>query len=636
MVGPRLSKLLHERSPERSWERDLDVVVIPRHDTLETMQLRVYRAIAEGLIETVGEYNLVRAELMESKRQEVEAITTPVTEFLRERGVSQIEYTHYSPSITATVSADDVAALKASGFLQLIDLNRSETLAGATLNGEEKSQVYQTYQYWDEQTDGENGDWHDTFWPGNDVTFAVMDYDGFRDTHKAFNDTSFSSSRIRGKWSCTSFLCAPLGVNDYIGPHGTATLGAIFDDWRDNQISGTTNLEEEQRSAPAGESRGYLYKPWQEAPAYRRTYDHAASRNPKPNIFVSSQGFPISGCNGTDASDVNADEALYENGVAFFTLAGNHGALGSTSKCSVWDPGASIGAFTVGGYDDPASDTVCDWRTRGPAPESSWGGSEMVHSEGRFRSVIDIMGAYRANGTAATANDTAWGAFSGTSHATPSVASAALAFIDNYKQNLSDYIDNPGSLYTWMLLMGDRANRYGWKNVAKYDHRTGAGQLKMRSLSAAGLDAPAIIYNYEVCVGDGQTVKLDIGGYLSSDFESITATAWWYDSNFHSSACASNTACVDDIDLRLYDESGPTLLRSSADGYDNKERVYYKDMGGRDLELWLVGSDVTSDSEGCGTNSMRVFVSVLAEDDDRDDTDGPTYNTSTCEGVEPQ
>ena len=56
------------------------------------------------------------------------------------------------------------------------------------------------------------------------------------------------------------------------------------------------------------------------------------------------------------------------------------------------------------------------------------------------------------------------------------------------------------------------------------------------------------------------------------------------------------------------------------------------------VELRLTGWNITSDGEGCGTNSMRVWVTALIEDDDRDDGDGPGYvtvGTNACEGVKP-
>lgn len=94
---------------------------------------------------------------------------------------------------------------------------------------------------------------------------------------------------------------------------------------------------------------------------------------------------------------------------------------------------------------------------------------------------------------------------------------------------------------------------------------------------------------------------------------------------------------MDNVDLYLRKTDG-TLLRASQHFFDNKERVFYNDVGGMAVELRLTGWNITSDGEGCGTNSMRVWVTALIEDDDRDDGDGPGYvtvGTNACEGVKP-
>jgi hypothetical protein len=227
--------------------------------------------------------------------------------------------------------------------------------------------------------------------------------------------------------------------------------------------------------------------------------------------------------------------------------------------------------------------------------------------------------------------DTDVAAGCGTSLATPSVASAAVAFIDmmkNYRG--SNSVDDPGYLYAWMLNAGDRGQAgTSTKKTALFDHRMGAGRTNVRFVGNPGLDTPWWWYQYELCVDDATTVTLTLNGgsALSSDADSIRATAWWYDRRIEAGTQ------IDDIDLRLKKTDG-TLLISSLSAYDNKERVYYGSPGSKALKLEVVGTDVTSDGEGCGTNSMRVWVTILIEDDDRDDGDGPDFDPFTCEGVD--
>ena len=193
----------------------------------------------------------------------------------------------------------------------------------------------------------------------------------------------------------------------------------------------------------------------------------------------------------------------------------------------------------------------------------------------------------------------------------------------------TNFIDDPGVLYAWMLNMGDRRNQSGGKMSSRYDHRSGAGNIKMRFLAGAGMDSPWYYYHYELCIDDNEVYTIPIrgGSTLPGDVDSLRATAWWYDRRIE------NGVQIDDIDLRLQ-TTGGSLLRSSYDSYDNKERVFYRDVGGKAVELQVRGYDVTSDNEGCGSNSMRVFVTILIEDDDRDDGNGPDYDADTCVGVE--
>lgn len=270
---------------------------------------------------------------------------------------------------------------------------------------------------------------------------------------------------------------------------------------------------------------------------------------------------------------------------------------------------------------------------------SSWGGSLTSAGEGRRRSIIDITGAYCQARRPVHTSDTAFGTFCGTSAATPSVAGAAITLIDNYKTNFSNFIDDPGGLFTWMLMMGDRSSSGQADNTGldgklwgRFDHRFGAGKLRMRMLNSAGMDAPYYIYNGWTCVDDGEIyiVPMNEGQTLSADVDSAKAVIWWYDRRMQN----ASSQAIDNIDLRLSTTTGMTL-QSSTDPYDNKERVYYRDVGGHAIQLEIIGQSVTADNAGCGSNSMKVYFAILVEDDDRDDADGPSWEPVTCEGVEP-
>jgi hypothetical protein len=211
-----------------------------------------------------------------------------------------------------------------------------------------------------------------------------------------------------------------------------------------------------------------------------------------------------------------------------------------------------------------------------------------------------------------------------------------------YKNVISNFLNNnPASLSTNLLLMGDRTasdvvpDPYPppfWKRTNMFDQRFGAGRLRMRMPNAAGLDYPSWYFNGWTCIDHQEvyTYTLNGGNALSEDMDTLKAVVWWYDRRHETGTQ------IDNIDLVLKETNG-NVLRSSASPYDNKERVYYYDIGGKAVKLEISGTSVTADDEGCGTNSMKVYFVVMAEDADRDDPDGlPSYSPTTCVGVEPE
>ena len=142
----------------------------------------------------------------------------------------------------------------------------------------------------------------------------------------------------------------------------------------------------------------------------------------------------------------------------------------------------------------------------------------------------------------------------------------------------------------------------------------------MRRYDSKGMDGPWAFKNGVTCVGNGESVEIPInnGTVLPSDVDDVKAVIWWYDKRHES----SNS--LDDIDLELW--SGSNRVAFSNDDYDNKERVYNAFMGGTVAKLEIVGQNVTSDVAGCGANKMKVWWAWFYEDDDRDDSDGPSLS----------
>ncbi len=594
-----------------------------------TITQRINRAIAEGAIATQADREVVRQAELAALAEEVADALRPLAEEIRELG-AEITYTcQYAPCLTAHLTPEQVVELARRSDIQRMGVLEDST--PDSLNGQEKAEVYQTRLFWDEvfedggyyyNYDGNNGN-------TTDIRVAVLDDEGFRTTHVAFKEGSGSGSRIHRMFDCRTPPCSQVSSFSGISDHGTAVLGTVLGDYRDGQDPAvTTTAAREQRSASGGEAKAYIYWAQRQQGDQQAVYDSIAVQSPAPHLLVSSNsvGTP-SDCSGEDALAVGAD-GVYESGIAYFKSA-NQNNGGSSGNCTVGRPGEAIGVFTVNGFDDPGG-SVCAMKSAPIHASTNWGGSTTNYSEGKYRSIIDITGSYQGSGVPWWTSDTATATFVGTSHANPSVASAAINLIDQMKNfRNTNFIDDPGVLYAWMLNMGDRRDQSGGKKTSRYDHRTGAGNLKMRFVGGPGMDSPWYYYHYELCIDDGEvyTIPINGGNVLPDDVDSFRAVAWWYDRRIESGVQ------IDDIDLHLRGTGG-TLLRGSSDRYDNKERVWYSDVGNKAIKLEVRGYDVTSDVEGCGSNSMRVYVTVMIEDNDRDDGDGPDYNAATCEGVE--
>jgi hypothetical protein len=227
----------------------------------------------------------------------------------------------------------------------------------------------------------------------------------------------------------------------------------------------------------------------------------------------------------------------------------------------------------------------------------------------------------------------------GTSLAAPVVAGAAALHIDRHRDDHGS-IPDPGSVYVNLLLMGDRQAASGYRTT-RFDGLWGAGRLQTRYFNDAGMDAPAFRASGSVCVDHAEDFILpidpDANGVprpIPSDADYLKAALWWYD---HRHGDAPSSYTVDNIDLRLQRDTGypgaavwsdVAGATSNAAAKENKEFLFQlstaSTLDDRPARLRIKGTNVTSDDEGCGTNSMLVYWAYFYEDSDRDDANGPS------------
>lgn len=521
--------------------------------------------------------------------------------------------------MSVLLDAAHVQSIAEMAVVASVNMNSPGT-RDAEIVGTQVLQGSQIKQFVDAGYDGE-------FAANTDVPFAVIEFDDYRDEHFLFRDTSTNGARILSRTTCTSASCTSLlnfpnpSTSVFTNAHATIDLGIIMGDLRDGQDPGqVTPVARVDRSGYAGEAWGHLYKTTASAGGMQRALDDVLTVAPIVRVVNMSLSAYSDDPKCTGQTPLNRDlNDMFELGTLVFKSAGNSGHA-SASDCTIGSPGAAIGAFTVGAHGNSEIGTEGDVRGAKIFGSSARGGAG---DEGALRSIVDLTAfGYRSLLPWIAANDSYLTIAGGTSFATPTVTAAAINFIDFYKRaNNSNFVDNPGVLFANMLLMGDRQGESG-KLSTGFDALFGAGRMKMRLATAAGMDAPALWKTGWACVGDGAvfTVPVNSGAKLSAAVNDFKAVLFWYDRRHETGAA------IDDLDLELHTVGGTTPLKSSADQWDNKERVYHSAIGGQAVELRIVGYNVTADVEGCGNNSQLVYYAYFYEDDARDDPEGPTSN----------
>ncbi|XXT22777.1 S8 family serine peptidase [Sorangium sp. So ce429] len=569
----------------------------------------IERAVAYGEIETTADYRAKRAELLARRRYEIAAAQAPVIEALRALGGKVTYRCEHLQCLTVRMPLAAVRSLSQRPEIARMDLDAEEA-PDADINGTLVLSGTQLAQFVNAGWDGER-----TEGSSDDVRVAIIEQAGPDDEHPGYReDSSSRSTRISSRYECTSSGCAAVSNFTIESNHATLVSGIVMGDLRDGQASGLTASQRVAYSGYAGEARAYMYGNGGLNRGTRMAFDHMIGLEHPPSIVNYSGGSAADdpSCLGESALSRDAND-LYENGILLVKTAGNT-EHSSVSDCTVGSPGSAIGVFTVGGHGNSYYGTETNVRSGEVFSYTSRGGASL--SEGKNRSIVDVTAyACRMNLFDMSLGYSA--PVCGTSISAPTVTAGAINFIDYYKDSHSALIGEPGMLYTHLLLMGDRQGESG-KITHGYDNLWGAGRLKMRRLDAAGMDSPYGWQAARVCIDDGEvyTIPIKSGNVLSGRVDDVKAVVYWYDRRHETGGA------IDDVDLRLLTAAG-TPLRESLDDHDNKERVYASGVGGKALKLEIIGTRVTSDDEGCGTNSMRVYLGYIYEDRNRDDADGP-------------
>lgn len=640
-VNPDLEAAIAGLPPEQP----VRLVASLRDANLLSVQTRLDREIAEGVVGTSAEWAAAHDRIVQEQADANARVVAAAAEsFVAAGGTIRFACANL-PCLVADVPAGSVQALARRSDVVQLDVERMPTPDGMT--GTEIRNGAQLRQFLDSPYDFD-GNGVDESWEGDNVNVAIIESGGFID-HDGYREAGGYSFRYgtgtnsTGKWLCDDDGCE--SVDSFPDPsnHASGAAGLLMGDLGDGQLASVQGAAQEQGSGYSPESRAHFYD-FETSLGAVATLDHiagltASQRIPElvSNSWSLSEGVKCVG-NGQFSQAANR---LYRDGVAIFKSAGNSG--GSATDCRVGAPGAAVGVFTVGAHmslpadQQPAADarTV---RTAGIYESgdlrSAWGGNA---NEGQNRSLVSITApGTRTNLFNSSGSLSNGGIICCTSHATPTAAASAASFIDFYRAGPGGhFIDDPGVLYSNMLLMGDRQGSSQSRLSSKFDHRWGSGRLRMRKFDADGLDAPSTYANAWTCVSDQEVYSFPVNGgaALNGDVDAFKATAYWFDYRHDGTDGSGNAGRVADVDMEVVNSGGLTL-RGDYDAADNKARVFVDDVGGQTIKLQLRGFDVEGHTDPvCGQNSIRVFFALFAEDSDRE---SPTYDQGTGMGVYPE
>jgi hypothetical protein len=627
-------------------------IVLRRPSKSLTGELR--RHIARGAIQSVDDLHVQAEQIKLARAVEVRTKVGAVADAIVSLGGTPGYRCQNGYCLHASLPATLVDRVAALADVQRISQAQALEPESGGGDAEDRSEIVQINQFLDDGYDGEQ----DPSTRTDDIWFAVIENDDYDDEHPGWDkdDQVPPFSRVGSGHTCTNGMgCVTTGNFATPNPanwwerHPTQVSALIFANFMEGQGNPAAP---ERHSGFARNAIGRLFLATTSS-AWDEAFDVITDPlGPYEHVVNMSQG--VDGdCNGDDPASSAANQ-LYEDGTLLIKSAGNDSFdPNDPDVCTVTEPGAAIGVFTVAGLNSSLG-TLTAQRSAGiwwssNTSGSSVGGSESTPADGQGRTIVDLAAHSNVAYVPRPVSEYS-SASSGTSFAAPQVTGAAINFIDYFQDVHFNLEYEPGYLFTNLLLMGDRVACSDLAGACtetelstRFDRRFGAGRARFRRFDGPGMDSP---YYYGTgmipCLGDSEIVDLEVPTdnsfvQTSSGVNDFKFVAWWYDRRHEINGTVAN------VDLRLYhvDSGGNELgtLLTSNDAYDNKERLYYNAPGSKRLVVEFEGTDTvpTDDSwteSGCSDGEVNVYFAYFAEDDDRNDFDGPSW--SSPNGVEPE
>lgn len=528
------------------------------------------------------------------------------------------------------------------------DLDLSNTLFDNWVDGAELAQGTQNSQFILSNFDGRFN------WT-NRIKAAQIESVTPRKTHLVYRTNNSSSwSRITNSYECGFFSCSSINQSDR---HATRVAQLINADLHDGQDPNVTTINARYKTKGMSPESSLISYGLGTGVLNYFSFDEAVEEiidmSKPPHVVNMSHSILdyedlFYTCNGLLDEDEIAND-LFENGILLIKSAGNPGnedpGVG-INACSIGVPGSAASTFTVNGHGNISSAAGALGNVQNGNPSNNAVRSNVD------RKTVDLTASKFSASWISHNSDNAYFinnfTAGGTSYSTPIVTGSALNFIDFYRRTFSNYIDNPGVLFSNLLMMGDRDSG---SFDSQHDRVMGAGRIKMRMYNHTGMDYPWRYMRYSFCVDHGEVIRVHFGpngpqsgkvfNQIPNDVEHFKAVIYWYDRRLEDHGKYQK---IDKINMRV--GSNLTPLNSYSFGLssynhgsseaDNKEMVYLNldgstgaQMKENGITLEIIGANVTSDNEGCGNNSNKVWLTLMYEDGDRDDADGPSTMIAT-------
>lgn len=407
------------------------------------------------------------------------------------------------------------------------------------------------------------------------VEVALLDGEGFYRAweHPAFDDTSGGPTRVDTHLYCNSSgTCYNDSVSGSAFNHGAMAMVGAFSNVLQGQDATVPNAaDREDRSHGAYEANleTYRWLPGGGEPALVRASNPAVG----DGVDIAAISWGNDYCANVDAHTAWRDawDFAYSHGTFGVISAGNS-VKGTNDDCTANGWATRVDMLVVGAFGDnvgvwvdgkaptPIASWTYDtqplmgwhWTDVGQAincaaPDandncwsSAYGRGKLRFGGGAIINARDVIDVVAPSGRELGPHMTGPGASTygtqccGTSMAAPEAASAAVTLKDWANASGFGVFTDPGFMHVNMLLMGDGTRGPAGflpapvTSTSDMDPQWGAGRLKMRLYTDAGMDAPWAWGTGAFWIYDGDVVDVAIGGTpVLSDVDAWNGALAW-------------------------------------------------------------------------------------------------------------